>query len=476
MPKLHLTNPIIKNTQCPVDRKKVDLFDTETKGLMLEVRASGGQTFYLRYTNSYGETRQHRLADARDVTLAHARKMADKLRGEIARGGDPAAEKADKRAMPTFRDFAHNLYIPYVRTYKRSWDTDEGLLRNHILPRFGDRRLDDVHRADIDKMIQTRLDEGAAPGSVNRLLILVRYMYNLALNRWEIPGVKKNPTAKTNCLDENNQNDRYLSREEIERLGDAMAGSQNTMLQYIVAFLLMTGARRNEVLHARWGDIDVEKRSWRIPLPKGKAERHVPLNDGALKILDLVDDATENLRTDVIFPNLNTRKPYVSIYYAWDTARRQAGLSEVRLHDLRHTFASILINGGRSLYEVQKLLGHTQVRTTMRYAHLSNETLLEASNATSSIGDMFDKPAPANRVEHRKARRVTPTTHSRPAPRPQRGRMGTCGGAVRLRGAKARPRKNILAGMISEERRVADEKMQVEYFDYLESLGTRRAA
>lgn len=203
----------------------------------------------------------------------------------------------------------------------------------------------------------------------------------------------------------------------------------------------------------------------------------MPLNDGALKVLDLVDDATENHRTDVIFPNPNTRKPYVTIYYAWDTARRRAGLSEVRLHDLRHTFASILINRGRSLYEVQKLLGHTQVKTTMRYAHLENETLLEASNVTSSIGDMFDKPTPANRVEHRKARRLTSTTiHNEPTPSPQSSKTGTSGDEGRLRRSKVRLSKNILAGMVSEEQRIADEKMQIEYFEYIESLESKRAA
>jgi integrase len=153
------------------------------------------------------------------------------------------------------------------------------------------------------------------------------------------------------------------------------------MLKYIIPMLILTGARKRELLDAKWEDFDEERRLWRVPLPKSGRARHVPLSDGALTLLASVPRVPGCVWP---FANPNTGKPFVSMYYGWDTARRLAGLPEVRIHDLRHSFASMLINQGRSLYEVQRILGHTQIKTTQRYSHLSNVTLLAAVNVASS--------------------------------------------------------------------------------------------
>ena len=120
----------------------------------------------------------------------------------------------------------------------------------------------------------------------------------------------------------------------------------------------------------------------------GKA-RHVPLSDGAMQILTSIPKLDE---CPWVFANPKTLKPFVSIFYAWDTARKRAGLADVRIHDLRHSFASLLVNNGRTLYEVQQLLGHTQVKTTQRYAHLSHDTLLAATNTASKAVSQFMMP------------------------------------------------------------------------------------
>jgi integrase len=173
-------------------------------------------------------------------------------------------------------------------------------------------------------------------------------------------------------FEENNKKERYLSKEEAGRLYAELHNSLNRMLVFIVPMLILTGARKREVLDASWEDFDVDKQIWRIPISKSGKARHVPLSQGALQILATVPKL-DNCR--FVFANPDTAKPFVSIYYSWHTARTNAGMPDVRMHDLRHSFASFLINSGRSLYEVQKLLGHTQVRTTQRYAHLSQETL-----------------------------------------------------------------------------------------------------
>lgn len=159
------------------------------------------------------------------------------------------------------------------------------------------------------------------------------------------------------------------------------------MLRYIVPMLILTGARKREVLDAKWEDFDLERRLWRIPTTKLGKPRYVPLSEGVLNLLAAIP---RHPKSNVVFANPKTGKPYVTFFVSWNTARTKARLSDVRVHDLRHSFASLLINSGRSLYEVQKLLGHTQIKTTQRYAHLSPETLLEATNAASrAVGSVM---------------------------------------------------------------------------------------
>jgi len=383
MPKANLTPQLIKQTVCPDGKAKCDLFDSNCKGLMVEIRCTGRKTYYLRYQNGRSRTRQLKIADERDVTLSQARQLADGLRNKIAMGQDPCEEKEQAKQVPTFAQFIAEQYMPYIKSYKKSWDTDTSLLKNHLLPRFGKRYMDEITRQDIVKMHADRKASGAAAGSANRLLIMMRYIFNLTL-KWEVPGIKSNPCKGVPMLEENNKMERYLSVEEAQRLYESVCQSENTMLKYIVPMLILTGARKREVLDAKWTDFDLSRRAWRIPITKSGRARHVPLSDGALTLL-----ATMPRKSDCewAFANPETGKPFVSVFYSWNTARKSVGLSDVRMHDLRHSFASLLINSGRTLYEVQHILGHTQVKTTQRYAHLSQDTLLAAANsATAALG------------------------------------------------------------------------------------------
>lgn len=385
MPRITLTPSTIDKAACPQGQRKLDLFDTRTRGLMLEVRPTG-KTYYLRYQTVRGKTRQMRLANAEDVTLTQARHLAEQARNKIAMGEDPAQDRAAQRAVPTFAAFIQDQYLPHIKTYKRSWDTDVSLLKNHLLPRFGKMHLDEITRQDIQRVHHDRRASGAAPGSANRLLILMRYAFNLAI-KWEVPGVKANPSKDVPLMEENNKLERYLTQEEAHRLYDAVCGSENPMLRFIMPMLLMTGARKREVLNARWEDFDLERRLWRVPISKNGKARHVPLSSGVLTLLSGLPETGHGRH---LFPNPATGKPYVSIFCAWNTARKNAGLPKVRMHDLRHSFASFLINGGRSLYEVQRILGHTQSKTTQRYAHLRHDTLLDAADAaTAAMGALI---------------------------------------------------------------------------------------
>jgi integrase len=382
MSKLHLSSDLIKGLVCPKGKAKWDIFDTNCKGLMLEVRQSGGQTYYLRYTDERARSHQLKLAAASDITLSQARQMANIARSKIAMGEDPAAEKAIKRAVPTFEQFISERYMPFVLSYKKAANSDDSYLRNQILPVLGKKYLDEITRKDIFDFHHGLHAKGYKPGTCNRSLILLRYAFNLAI-RWEIPGVKTNPTKDVPLLnDQEGKKERYLSKEETEGLYGVLKDSDNALLQYIIPMLILTGARKMEVINARWEDFDLDRRQWRIPITKAGRPRYVPLSSGVLHLLANVPHKEGN---PWVFPNPKTGKPYVSIFNSWNAARIAAGLADVRIHDLRHSFASFLVNAGRSLYEVQRILGHTQIKTTQRYAHLSQDTLLDAADAAHQM-------------------------------------------------------------------------------------------
>jgi integrase len=152
----------------------------------------------------------------------------------------------------------------------------------------------------------------------------------------------------------------------------------------VIRLLLYTGARKREILDARWDEIDFNRRMLTVPAERSKSKKphHIPLSDAALELLQSLPRQDD---IPWVFFNPKTKKPPVSIFYAWNTIRNRVGMPELRLHDLRHSYASFLVNAGRSLYEVQKLLGHHDPKVTMRYAHLSPQAMLEAVNVVGNV-------------------------------------------------------------------------------------------
>ncbi|EFI32753.1 integrase family protein [Desulfonatronospira thiodismutans ASO3-1] len=366
----------VNKLECLDGKEKLRVYDEKLKGLMLEVRPTGIKTYFLKYKTPRGGYKQIKLGRNSFLSVEQARDIAAKVLADVAMGKDPQDEKKTLKVVPTFEDFAWNSYLPYVQGYKRSWKSDLSFLRTHLVPKFGKLHLDQITRDDIMAMHQERLKNGAAPASANRLVILLRYMFNLAI-QWETPGVTVNPTKGVPLAEENNQRERYLTEEEVQRLCKAVKESENPLLEPIISMLILTGARKSEVLNAKWEDLDLERKRWRIPYTKSGKPRTVPLSESALEVLRSVPKVEGS---EYIFPSPVTGKPFNSIYNSWNTARIKSGLEDVKIHTLRHSFASFLVNAGRNLYEVGKLLGHTQMRTTMRYSHLSDETLAEAVN------------------------------------------------------------------------------------------------
>lgn len=374
MPVQKLTDVNVANLTCPEGRAHLEIFDTLMRGLYVDVLANGRMAYRVRYRLE-GRQCVHTLGDARLLTVVEARDKARLALRKVMDGGDPKAV-AHPIDGPTIEHFFTLQYLPFVKSYKRSWDTDETMIRNHVLPALGDQAMGSLIPPDIARVVESMRSRDYAAGTINRVLVLLRYGYTLAL-RWRIDGVDQNPAKELKNLKEDNKIERYLTPEQTTQLLAAVRHSQNTLLAPIVTFLLYTGARKREALDAKWQDIDWRQKLWRIPKTKSGKVRHVPLSSGALRLLQTLKAAADS-KIAHIFANPRTGLPFVSIFYSWNTARTEAGLPELRIHDLRHSFASFLVNAGRSLYEVQELLGHADIRTTSRYAHLSRERLREA--------------------------------------------------------------------------------------------------
>ncbi|MCX7075459.1 MAG: tyrosine-type recombinase/integrase [Methylococcales bacterium] len=345
--------------------------DRDCRGLLIEIRSTGNKTYYFSYRDERGKQRKYKLANASDVSPSQARQLCERARSQLMMGINVQEEKVQKRNALTLDAFFNNQYLPYVQSYKRSWKIDISAYKNHIQPLLGSQYIDTIGSAQVLEVLNAA-SKTLCDGTINRLLVLLRYMFNLAL-QWKIAGIHSNPTASYKLKKLSNHRERFLTAQETQLLMTQVNASQNTMLKYIIPMLLLTGARKHEVQDARWEDIDFERKFWRIPSTKSGHERHVPLSPAAIALLNQVPK-----NCDYIFANPKTLKPFITFFYSWDTARKRAGLKEVRMHDLRHSFASFLINAGCGLYEVQKLLGHSSTAMTQRYSHLSQDSLMRA--------------------------------------------------------------------------------------------------
>lgn len=382
MPTAKLTQDLLSTgLHCPPPKRHIELCDTELPGLYIEVRATspGEGTYYLRYKSKEGTTRHHLIGRTTDITLVDARKHARNQKAKIQLGADPRGDAKAAKAVITYRDFFNDHYLPYVKPRKRSWDRDEELFRLRIDPVFGDKRLNEISRQQIQTFHTGVLASGLAPATADHHVKLLRQSLNLAIE-WDM--LDKNPAAKVPLFNVDNKIEHYPNDEELAGLLTVLRTDANRTVSRIALFLLSTGCRLNEALQATWGQIDRDSRVWRIPASNSKSKkvRSVPLNDSALSILKELD--TEG-KFDHLFVNRQTKKPYGTIMKVWSRLRRKAGLPHLRIHDLRHMFASFLVNSGSTLYEVQKILGHSDPSVTQRYAHLTSKSLQEAASRAS---------------------------------------------------------------------------------------------
>jgi len=383
--KQNLTQPFVKRIECEQGRSKQEFYDNEIKGFILEVRSSGAKSYFLKTTVD-GKRKSKKIGDARVMDIQSARVKAIKLKRAIEEQKDILLGKSTKSKVKssviTLGEFYEQYYLPHITKHIKSHETNISVFKNHILPKFKNTSMDNIKKKDImqlqsDMVTKKRL----APATANKVIIFLSTAYNIAKDL-EIEGVKDNPASKVKQYELNNQRQRFLTKVETTRLLEAINSTeQNIHLKYIVPMLILTGARRGEVLKAKHSDFNLEQNTWTIPITKNGKKRILPLTPQLLQLYNSIPKDN----TEYLFASPVTNKPYISIYSSWNSARKKAGLADVRMHDLRHSYASALVNNGRSLYEVQTLLGHSTSTMTQRYAHLSNEALMSAASCAGCL-------------------------------------------------------------------------------------------
>ncbi len=357
------------------------------RGFMLEVRSSGGKTYYQRYTDERGREHQYRIGPADVLTLRQAKRKAKQIKAQAILGGDPQqATRHDRRAIPTLRSFIAERYLPFIQGYKRSWKTDETVLRVHILPELGRYFLDEITPEYIIDLTNKMRNADYAPGSVGRVIIILRYVFNLAI-KWKVgpPGTN---AASGIPVPPDVQRTRYLTKEEAARLLASIRADENQIAAKAIMLLFLTGARRNEVTQAEWSYVDWQRQTLFVPRSKNGRPRYVQLNNASIEILKSIPRIQSNR---YIFPSPTTGRPMPHLFFPWDRIRKRAGLIDLRLHDLRHSFASFLANRGERLQYVQGLLGHANLRSSQRYSHLFPDRLAQSAEIMTTIFDELSK-------------------------------------------------------------------------------------
>jgi integrase len=406
----------------PPSRGQTLVWDGEVKGFALRVTSGGAKSFVLDY-RADGRQRRFTIGSYPDWSVQAARQCAKDLKREVDLGRDPMGERHSERAAPTLNDLWERYEIEHLpHKVPRAQADERSIWKNIIQPRLGKLKLGAIDHAAIDALHRDVTVIRGTPVRANRTVESLRKAFNLAI-RWNwcdlnpASGVRRNPEEPRN---------RYLTKPEIAALVAAVNQHGESKSANAIKLLMLTGARLGEVLGATWAMFDLENGIWTKPSAHTKQRRlhRVPLNGPALRLLvEMKEEAARTARDDgvvmspFVFPGTGD-KPLTDIKRSWASVCLKAGLTEqvpkkarngkalkgkngklimitqpsVRIHDLRHSFASILVSAGASLPLIGQLLGHTQVQTTQRYAHLFDDPLRKAAE---SVGEVVEASLPA---------------------------------------------------------------------------------
>jgi integrase len=376
------------------------LWDGQLKGFGLKVTPKGKKVYVCQYRvggGASGTSRRQTIGAHGTLTPDEARSTAKQILGLAANGADPALEKQNKRKQITVAELCDRYLAEGCGTKKSSTlDTDRGRIERHIKPLLGRKKVADVTRADIKRFLQNvaegktavdvrtrkygRARVSGGRGTASRTVGLLGGIFSFARDLEliianPVQGVKR--FADKRCT-------RFLSEAELASLGEALrvassAGS-NPYGIAVIRLLIFTGARKSEIEALRWSEVSIDQALLSLADSK-TGQKTLLLNPGALSVLSELQCVDES---DFVFPAGKGLGHYVGTPKVWGKVRNIAGLSDVRIHDLRHSFASIAVSMGASLPIIGALLGHRDAATTQRYAHLQDDPVRSATNAVAA--------------------------------------------------------------------------------------------
>ena len=372
-----LTDRLAKTAPVPKSGSKV-IYDRAIAGFGLRTTASGSRSFVLNYRTA-GRERRITIGQYPSWSVAAARIEAQRLRRLVDTGEDPLASREATREAPDMGTLCKRYVAVHLpRKRPSSQRSDLSMIRNYIMPGLAPLKVQAVRYVDIERL--HREVSKHAPFQANRMVALLSKMFSLAVKwgwRTDNPasGIERNPEQPRN---------RYLTPQEAKRLLLALDNHPDRPSANAIRLLMLTGARRSEVLAARLDQFDLDLAVWINDSSHTKQKRYhrVPLSDPAIALLRTMK---ETAKSDYLFPSPGSYPHMTDIKKFWKVVCEQASVSDVRLHDLRHTFASALASQGEGLQVIGALLGHNQPQTTASYVHLFDEPLRNATNKAAAM-------------------------------------------------------------------------------------------
>jgi integrase len=408
------TNGTVRALPVPDTGSKIYWDDTANKvgGFGVRIWASGARSFIQDYRTRAGRQRRITIGDCADWTVGAARIEARRLRRLVDEGGDPMGDIQAERTAPTMAELCARFEQEHLPKKRNSTADDyKGILKNHIRPFFGlHTKVADVQFEDIDAL-HRKITKSGATYTANRCVAVLSKMFSLAA-RWKMridnpaKGVERNAEVKRK---------RYLKGDELQRLLRALAAYPQRQTADIIRVLLMTGCRRGEALGMRWADIDLTNGLWTKPASttKQKSDHEVPISAPVRQLLSEIQaiqlKQRRTLPEYVFIGNYGGEKEHrVELKNGWASICKAADITGLRMHDLRHSFASQLASGGASLPLIGAMLGHSNPSTTARYTHLFVDPQRAAAEKVAAIyttagagDDIVVEPTPFSKPRRR---------------------------------------------------------------------------
>jgi integrase len=398
--RLRLNDKTVRE-QIPEEDRDYQVFDTEIRGLSIRVLRSGSRSFVLDYRFA---GRQRRMAIGRwpEWSVTAARERARDLRREIDEGRDPLGERGELREAPRFKDMIDRYvaeHVPHLAPLNAA--DQRAMLIKLVAPHWANKLVADISPHDVAQLLnviaqgrarpskrkpnnRARKLQGAKPTPIraNRVGEVLRKMFTLAIS-W---GWRADNPATGFKKRVENARERFLSQEEIGRLAEVLDAAADQRAAGIIRICMLTGSRVGEVRQARFEQFSLELGSWSKPAATTKQRKihRIPISADVAAIVRQRALVVPK-GNPWLFPGDVPGQPVKETRRFWINVQRDAKLPDVRIHDLRHTFASLLVSGGASLEMIGKLLGHSQVQTTQRYAHLMDSPLRAGVDAVAGM-------------------------------------------------------------------------------------------